>query len=272
MNLENVEKFKIEYLNSSKESCKTIAKRMGISKRELEEIKKCLNINSKRKRHYLFNESYFHNIDSGTKAYFLGLIAADGYIDDSRNLFVLTSINSEVLYKLLEEMNAEGIELSRDDGSYKNSGACYSIRISSKELVKDLMSHGIYHNKSTTYGNIPIISAAFLWDYLRGYIDGDGSVTFSYKTFIVKSKKYVYPNLSVSIIATQSFIDAVVKVFEIKGFSIQPSHTEGMFYLRISKKEELLRMYPLLYNEKSKVYFQRKKDKWDQYMWALNQK
>lgn len=270
MNEEIILKFKSEYLSNPDKSLYQIARDIEISTDDLIEIMKLLKISFARKKHYFLNESYFHQIDTHDKAYFLGLIAADGYIRNSA--FVLTSKDKDILIKFINEVHIEGNVIYRDDGNFENSGECYSIRFSSKEFVEDLKLHGIYNKKSLSYSKIPNIPQEFLWDYLRGYIDGDGTVSVSERTYFKKGRYYTYPRLEVNIIATKSFIEDVIKTFKMATYSITKSHTPELLYLRISSKKELSKMYPLLYNKYSDAYIQRKKNNWDKYMRAISQK
>ena len=132
-----------------------------------------------------FNNRYFQNIDTPLKAYFLGFIFADGWVcanSETRNYEFGMELQSEDKY-ILDELNKElgGIhnifhaEASKINicGHEANRGDSDILRVYSKPLVMDLISNGISTNK-TQKDIIPKVSEEFFFDFLRGYIDGDG--------------------------------------------------------------------------------------------------
>lgn len=54
------------------------------------------------------------------------------------------------------------------------------MRIFSKELVEDLIKHNILPNK-TQSPIYPTVDKELFFDFLRGYIDGDGCIYYDYK-------------------------------------------------------------------------------------------
>ena len=65
-----------EYKNGT--SCKELGKKYLTDPRTIRKILKTLGVVFRNPRRYIFNESYFENINSKDKAYFLGLIMSDG--------------------------------------------------------------------------------------------------------------------------------------------------------------------------------------------------
>lgn len=132
-----------------------------------------------------FDKNYFHNIDSDLKAYFLGFIFADGYIvcrPETRNYEFAMQLQSEDKY-VLEAINKElgGVHKI----SHKNpkdkiingvktiSGHTDVLRVYSKDIVCDLINNGIVPDKTHNY-ILPHVPDKYFFDFLRGYIDGDG--------------------------------------------------------------------------------------------------
>lgn len=104
---------------------------------------------------------YFHHIDTPLKAYFLGFIYADGWVvydEEKSNYEFGMSLQSEDKYILDELNNQLGgnifIEhrLPRNSrlstGQVIHSNHSNTIRVFSKELVGDLISHDILPNKT----------------------------------------------------------------------------------------------------------------------------
>ena len=139
-----------------------------------------------------FNSDYFKYIDCPAKAYWLGFIYADGYLiynEKSRNYECSIQLQAGDLAALQDLNNRLGgihhIEfrhrehkiLSNPKISITDS---YTLRIFSKELVQDLMRHNVLPNK-TRKTNYPIVKKELFFDFLRGYIDGDGCIYYNTK-------------------------------------------------------------------------------------------
>ena len=132
-----------------------------------------------------FNNRYFQFIDTPLKAYFLGFIFADGWIcanESTRNYefgmelqsedkYILDALNSELggIHKIFHTDACRTIIL----GHEVNRGDSDTLRVYSKPLVTDLISNGIETNK-TQKDTIPHVSDELFFDFLRGYVDGDG--------------------------------------------------------------------------------------------------
>jgi len=94
-------------------------------------------------RKYKLNENYFELIDSEEKAYFLGLLYVDGYINERLNLVDLTlhQQDKEILDKLVNILYPEGRPLKIIREKYLR------LVINSKKLVNDLKRHGCFQKK-----------------------------------------------------------------------------------------------------------------------------
>lgn len=120
---------------------------------------------------------YFKKIDSKSKAYVLGLIISDGYVDEKWNKLNFTSKDIELVEIIKRELKSDhklGKYDIYDNRTHKNYER-YSIQISSKEIVSDLNKLGVYGNKSFT-SELPDIPEEFMWDFIRGVFDGDGHI------------------------------------------------------------------------------------------------
>jgi len=124
--------------------------------------------------------------------YWLGFIAADGYIYKNGHLMVSQSEKDKnIIEKLASYLNTSIYRYTPKDGSgYKNrSSVTYRVNISDKIIgnkIRDMFN--IQSNLSKTYTGISLDfitnqnqAAAFLC----GFIDGDGSLT-SNKTYMIQ--------------------------------------------------------------------------------------
>lgn len=139
-------------------------------------------VNSKK---YNFNENYFQNIDTKDKAYWLGFIYADGYITQkrkhtSKSLGVAICVNDKNhLHKLNKclESNVSVCEYVSQgciSKGYKKSKYC-RVLYSSDKLADDLIKNGV-HIQKTNILQSPKIDYELTKDFIRGYLDGDGSI------------------------------------------------------------------------------------------------
>jgi hypothetical protein len=127
----------------------------------------------------------FNNIDTEEKAYWLGFIYADGTNGKNNNLFRISlSIKDEqhiLLFKKCIESEHKITYAETNDPFGYGGGEVYKsaiLSISSKEISQALKKLGINGNK-TTYSQLPQIDEKFWSHFIRGYFDGDGSITYS---------------------------------------------------------------------------------------------
>lgn len=132
---------------------------------------------------YYYDENFFNEIDSEEKAYFLGLLYADGYVNDKgyRSDIVLTlKIDDEyILEKFLNVLKS-----NRKPYRYKlNDGEYSKIIINSKKMINDLKKYGCVNNKTHILKFPNNISYDYIHHMIRGYFDGDGSISGGIITF-----------------------------------------------------------------------------------------
>ena len=162
-------------------SYKDIANTLGFTERQIRGKLNNMGLTKLRK----INDHYFDVIDTSLKAYFLGFIFADGWLINSpinRNYELGMELKSEdryVLERLNEELGGQNIVYHSKptekiiDGRLAHKGHSDYIRIYSKNVVQGLINNGVVPNK-TQKDIYPIIDDEFFFDFLRGYIDGDG--------------------------------------------------------------------------------------------------
>lgn len=119
--------------------CREIPNYLCVSERAVSRVLKEANINTKRRNRYSLNESYFDVIDSHSKAYLLGLIAADGCVTNT-NYVAFESIDKELTEMLSIELQYSGeIRVVQP----QNYAPHYRINFSSEQLARSLRGYGI---------------------------------------------------------------------------------------------------------------------------------
>ena len=140
--------------------------------------------NQQRQRCYV-NNDYFESIDSEIKAYLLGWICSDGYISRRNKGNSSDRIGLKLAAKDVEILNLFKQELSPDrkiynETSIKNNKEFKSVKleIPSNKIVNDLIKLGVCYNK-TSKEKLPNIHFSLYPAFIRGYFDGDGSISIS---------------------------------------------------------------------------------------------
>jgi len=138
------------------------------------------------------NEDYFKKWSSNM-AYILGFIFADGGIvkiihngSSDKLGFGQNKKDIDVLRKIKQELSAEqALSIGK---KYVYFSICSQI------IVDDLKKLGISYRKSfqKNPGKIPNISKKYVRDFIRGIVDGDGSINFN-----KKGRRKGYPSLSI---------------------------------------------------------------------------
>lgn len=119
-------------------------------------------------------EHFFECIDNEEKAYFLGLLIADGNVfkdDTGRQASISITLNLQDEYMLLKfkEILAANTNVGHD------GRGCGQIAIRSNIMANDLKKYGIVPRKSLlTY--LPNIDDKYMNHLVRGILDGDGSI------------------------------------------------------------------------------------------------
>lgn len=178
-----------EYLYSVKEalindyynmSNKDLSVKYGYSEEVIRKFLRFNKVERKVKPQINTNDGFFKVIDTEEKAYFLGLITADGSINKCRNKLSFT-INPVDVYIIERLKSCIGSSAPINESTYvdKRNGTVInscSVQIYSKRIVKDLCSLGICEDKSVK-ATFPKLPKDLLRHYVRGIVDGDGWIS-----------------------------------------------------------------------------------------------
>lgn len=175
----NLPKESIDYILSNYDtySARVLGEKFGVSSSYISKIWRDNGLKGKSNRVYtLFNEDVFSNL-SKSSAYMLGFICSDGCLyhpKDSREDIIRICIQKCDEHILNEFKTILGT--NKPLHYTTNRGRCYAnLEISSNKLVEGIYDLGISNRK--TWGNtIPNISNEFMPAFIRGYVDGDGSI------------------------------------------------------------------------------------------------
>lgn len=214
---------------------------------------KILGIEKRQNYKYTYNRSIFSVIDTEEKAYWLGFILADGYLNEERNFLQIKLGNKdkEHLFKFAKFMgfsDEQANEAIKQDfgGAYTRDNVCWVIKINSKEVVEDLKKYNIFQAKSTNEIPFKLNNIELEKHYIRGILDGDGFIRQSLNGFGVVGSYNVLKYI-------KDFINQ--NIINIQGNSIMEKGTIYTFELNNREKSKIILDY--LYQDAS-VYLERK--------------
>lgn len=209
----------------------------------------------KEKRQY-FNENFFESIDSEIKAYLLGFLFADGYVNIRRNNtsyrfgVEVSEKDNNILYLFIQYIYPYSnicIRKPRTRKGFMCARQNY-IEMHSTKLVKDLIKNGCIENKSTKQLYIPKMEYHLIKHFIRGYFDGDGCayIRNNIVEFSITSK-------------TCNLLNEFKNYFNENGIEIHLNYqkTEDKYTLKTTNKHFTPKIYRLLYND-ANFYFKRK--------------
>lgn len=236
----------------------TIAKRFGLEHTRFKKYLQKYYPNLQIEKNQYFNETVFDTIDTEEKAYWLGFMYADGTISSSPdNPEVKTEFKIELALSSKDlshlEKFAKFIEYTKQ--IYCDDKRC-RIFLNSEHMWKALKANGCIPQK-TLQLKFPNIPKNLVFHFIRGYWDGDGTLTWS-------NKKHTYPEIGV--ISTEEFLIEILKNLKLEA-SIQVN--SRVFGNEITKKFHLyshkafIACYKLY--EHSSIYLQRKYDIYKEY-------
>ena len=175
------------------------------------------------RRLYSVNDDYF-STESHNMAYFLGFLAADGTVNkDSNQIKIgLSSVDKDFLEQLRQEIEAEHPIISYQTANGYNVS---ELKFSSSKIKQDLSKYNIIPRKTYSF-SFPINLDRKYWiDFIRGYFDGDGSVSTAGPSAIRFQICSYRPQV------LETIVNYLYKEYDIPKVSIQQQMKESGHYL-----------------------------------------
>lgn len=220
-------------------------------------------------RKYSLNESYFDNIDCEEKAYMLGFLYADGcnFPEGTRIVIGLHEKDKEILekFKILLRYQRPLQYKKSSNSCYRNSSSQYILTISSKKISKRLEELGMVKAKSLilTFPTEDQVPKELQRHFIRGYFDGDGTITSSSP---ISNKQGRKSDVKWNIIGTEQFTRSVQNIMvENLDFSkTKLQKVKNVFYLEYKGGKQIDKIRKWLYNN-STIFLERKHNKFINY-------
>lgn len=202
-------------------------------------------------RLYTIDVNYFDKINTSSKAYILGFLYADGYVNERKYIIQvgLHKKDTSVLEFIQKELNT--VTPIREQ---KNGNVLY---LNSKQLVLSLVKLGCHQAKTFTlkFPTEEQVPSEFLSHFIRGYIDGDGCI------YNHKRKK----TTSVLITGNNYFINELnnqlINILKLESGKLKEhSKSIGISVLSFHKRKTVTLLKNYLYKDAS-FFLERKYEK-----------
>ena len=181
----SVDEIRDLYLNRGLKA-KDLASTFNVSARTIARYLKTNNIYKQKQIRHIIDHAVFSKFSIGG-CYWAGFIAADGNIYKNQKGFKvkLSSKDENHLHKLCDFLKRDH-KLYTDITKLNNKEYMSSIlMVHSKDIADNLKSiYNITSNKTFTLES-PNLPNYFIPHYIRGFMDGDGSIMFNGKRFRV---------------------------------------------------------------------------------------
>ena len=204
-------------------------------------------------RYLTYNKDYFFKIDSPTKAYWLGFLYADGYTTkDDRWGLELKFDDKEHIKNLLIEIEYSGLLKERNRNGIKSC----SFLIKNKIMTDSLIRLGVVPNKTSVlkFPTTDILNKKYYSDFIRGFFDGDGCISYNYITQPRKDRKnkiYTRLNKNVNIVCqSNEFVETMLNILKVNGINFNwyiNKRDNNLNVIKTSSMSEIEKFYNYIY-------------------------
>lgn len=219
------------------------------------------------RRKHTFNENYFEKIDTEEKAYIFGYLMADGWVI-YREKPAYYQVGMELQIDDVEILNKLSLLIGyssklehkkRKKPTHKDK-CC--IRLNSQKMCQDLMKLGMIPRKSLVlqFPTSEQVPNELIHHFIRGYFDGDGTITFSKRSDKHGNiKRNIYFSLVSSLGFCQSISDILLEKFNVK---VKVSHIKNnrIKKLTVGGNKQVIAIFDWLYKN-CNICLDRKKNK-----------
>ena len=213
----------------------------------------------------------FNPVNTPEAAYILGFYIADGCLSGNKFVITLNEKDKEILEKIRDYMSPITKLIYKKETINKQgivSHPMYSFAFACKEIVNCLEDLGLGKNKTYLSKSIKnVVPKELMWDFIRGYWDGDGCVSSSNVTKNVKETSYNYINIGFTIISKDpDILNEMNEFFIEEGINthVYPDN-KGNYLVGTHSKSEVEKIYKKLYTS-SNLFMERKRTKFNEIM------
>lgn len=244
--------------------CDKIAEIVGIPSKQinkfLHDVGK-INGVGKTKKHKC-NSNYFSEINTPEKAYWLGVLYADGNLSYDRPEIKFSARDEEWVEAFLKALNSTDIPHKETHKIHKTS--IWKARITDETLYNDLIKFGCVPQKSLIL-KFPILDEILIPHFIRGYFDGDGTVGV-YKYTAKSESKTLKSGFCCG---SKEFLQELCKKLPVKTINIRvnkkDNNGQGCVYTVSFSVNDSIKLYTCMYKNAT-VFLNRKKEIFDNFI------
>lgn len=248
----------------------------------------CPKIHYPMARSLNIDNNYFSQIDNEYKAYILGFIFADGSIYDGRTIerpnrqlrlsIYCASYDDYIFNKfLIDNPDSSKTYIIRKDRV--NETKMSVVRITNNKLCSDLINLGCNINKSKIGMTFPDLKDEYIYHFIRGFLDGDGSIIhqkikYNYKRIsnqnIKKPAKEFSDKLRIAFTSTDKvFLETISEKLNIASYYMGLQKGRNCYILWVENKVDTLKVLTSLYSNYS-IALKRKVSKFKEYYMSIS--
>ena len=215
-------------------------------------------------RRFKVNDHYFDIIDDEHKAYWLGLLLADGFLSNSGHATESFGISLSIKDKYILEEFVKDLEstytVKEYIGKSKFENNCTDfayakLLIKSKQIFNKLIEYGFTMKKSYN-GVVPEehIPDNLKTHFIRGYFDGNGGLS-------IGSGSHLY---TLDFTGTKEIITWILKYFGKENLKLQERHPDrdnNNVSIKISGDKQIYSIMSQIYKD-STIYLNRKYERY----------
>lgn len=248
-------------LYNSGEKCEDIGKKYNVNRQTIINllVKNGIKIRKRKDYNkYPCDDSFFEKINTEAKAYFLGLMYADGNVSKGKQTNVRLTLQERDKHILETFKKYLNYECPLHFGKTKNLNRQnrWTLYLCNRKVKDDLIKLGCVPAKSLIlkFPTEKQVPERLLNHFIRGYFDGDGCISLAgTPTFSILSTKNIADQINL-------IIDKNTNI-GIKNLETHPNNINMQY--RIGGKKQIEKVYNYLYNNAS-IYLNRKFDKFQQ--------
>lgn len=208
---------------------------------------------------YAQNDLFFSNIDCEKKAYWLGVLYADGCVRCS-SIVVFSSKDKDWVEQFKRDLDTDRPIYREFHKKYQKE--IWKLTINSCKMAEDLKNLGCVERKSKII-RMPDIRKDLICHFIRGYFDGDGTACFSFAT-----KQAKHRTLRTSFCSgSKLFLEDLVNEIPVETKPTVGWHDNGtgggVWDFSLGPHNSLV-LYDYFYNNAT-VFLKRKKDVFELY-------
>lgn len=216
-------------------------------------------------KRYNIDDTYFERVDTEDKAYFLGLLYADGYNGEEFNAIRLMLAEDD---KYILETFKTYLKTTKPLRFYNRSKLnpkwknCFALDIENKKMSQDLAKLNCVQKKSFIVTFPDFLEERLIHHFVRGYFDGNGCITYN------SARKETHTRaISLSIVSTIEFLldlqKILIKELGFTATKLSKRHRDrkdNIYTLCYGGNIQAMKFKDWLYKDAT-IYFKRKYDK-----------